>query len=32
MKSCWNRYDLEVAREAIADKLETEIKPLERAA
>jgi addiction module HigA family antidote len=26
------RYDLEVAREAIADKLETEIKPLEKAA
>ena len=26
------RYDLEVAREAIADKLEIEIKPLERTA
>jgi addiction module HigA family antidote len=26
------RYDLEVARDAIADKLETEIKPLKRAA
>ena len=26
------RYDLEVARDAIADKLETEIKPLQRAA
>jgi len=26
------RYDLELAREAIADKLESEIKPLERAA
>ena len=26
------RYDLEVARDAIADKLEAEIKPLKRAA
>lgn len=26
------RYDLEVARDAIADRLETEIKPLKRAA
>ena len=26
------RYDLEVARDALADKIEVEIKPLERAA